>query len=383
MVKYENAIIVSLGKPDHTVGESGTVLLPTTQTRAYFLADTRRKYREYINGKGKEQPFYELIKSIGVDNLTALVVDKIPCDSKDEMNILFNKFVTQVRQPAKLNIEQNKADIKPITLTRYEDNLNVLKKRMKTTNPLFYNDTKNVLDYIENVSGWAKETQKNYLKALVAFIPDGVATKKIYQAALMRIGGETQEIRDKNEMSFNQSEKWVSYDLLLKRYYELKSKGLSKDFIVASFYSGVYFAPYRVKELLYLKWKNCDTKTDNYIDFAKKVIVLNIYKTDQDYGRREQKIPAEFLKMLASYVKTLKGDYLIENENGGQSSYYELNKIIQSVYSVGASLIRNIYVSHLYEIGKLKTNTQMKKIAGEMRNSIEQMLQYRKILKEA
>ena len=379
MPNYENSKIVSIGLKDHTVGSPDSFLFATTTTKkALLVGDLRRKYKNYLLGIGREQPYYHIIDKLGPENLTSKLVAEKPCQNKAELNLWLIDTEKQLNDSTKELIQENKKDIKEITRVRYEANIDILKRRMEETNPLFYNDYKKVLTFIKE-SGWAGETQKNYLKALIALLPNTSQVKKYYKEALIETDNKTQGQRDLNEKSATQTDKWVDYPVLLQKYEELKQKGISKKLILASFYSGVFFAPYRVKELLYMKVRNYRPTTDNYIDWEKREFVLNVYKTSADYGMIRQKIPDEFYEMLKEYVKKVKGDYLFGNSKGEQSSYYELNKEIKEVYGCGASLIRNIYITNLYKKSLLKSNKEMKEVAKEMRNSVQVMLEYRKL----
>ena len=381
-IDYSKTKLLLFGSNGAKVNEPNTFLLPTTTGRAEFLADIKRKYRDYLNGKGKIQSYYEAINKIGVENLTAIIIKEQPCKDKVEMVNFVRALTLLINKPIEAVISENKSELKPITLTRYMDTINLLQRKLGETSNIFYNNSKPVLSYINNELK-SNETKKNYLKALVALIPSNNPVRSIYQNELMRIGSIQQAVRDTNEKSQVQADNWKNYSEVVDKYtnlYKLNMKNnlITPELIVGSFYSGLLFAPWRVKELLFLKWRNYDPKTENYIDFKNGVIVLHIYKTEKDYGECKQKIPKAFIKVLLQYTTKLKGDWLIENQNGGQTNYYELNKIIKTVYGVSASLLRNIYITNLWDTGKLKTNAQIKAVAHEMRNSPEQTLEYRK-----
>ena len=140
--------------------------------------------------------------------------------------------------------------------------------RLNTKQSLFYNGTEHVINYIENISKWSIETQKNYFKALVAFISSSSIKREIYQKELGKLIGIAQEQRDKNEKSISQIEHWINYDEIVKKYDKLRNNGVSLELVVSSFYCGIYFAPYWIMELENLKIQNIDKSKDNYIDFA-------------------------------------------------------------------------------------------------------------------
>lgn len=380
MPDYSKSKILLLGANGVKVNEANSFILPTTIGRAEFLADIKRKYRDYVIGKGKEQPYYSRIDSIGIENLTAVIITEQSCKDKNELNEFLKRTVDLFNNPVEKVIEINKKEIKEITIKRYTDTIRLLQKRINDPSTLFYNNSKLIIAWI-NTELKSNENKKNYLKALVAVIPVENLVRKIYQAELARLGELQQGIRDKQEKTHKQEENWIDYGEVITKYNELysiydKNKKVSVDLIVASFYSGIYFATWRVKELLYLKFRNYDKDKENYIDFQNKQFVLHIYKTEKEYGERRQKIPNAFMKLIKIFITGLKGDYLIENEKGEQSNYYELNNIIKRVYTVSASLLRNIYVTNLFNSGKLTTNSKIKAVALEMRNNPIQTLEY-------
>lgn len=382
-IDYSQSKIILFFSKDQT--NQSTFILTSTTTRALAIAELRRKYKQFLVGNSKGQEYYPIIDKIGIDNLEAKVIAEAKLSSKAELNEFLKETKAEIEKTEQDNIKENKTDLKEITIKRYEKTFVLLKTRYGSNNPFWFNEPLKVIEFIKNYQqtnekgSLSTETQKNYYKALIAVIPEG-KSKEIYRTELMRLDNIAKSARDSNEMSLNQCEKWVDYSVLLQSFNDLKNQPLSTELVVASFYSGVYFAPWRVMELQHLKVRNYNPETDNYIDFKHKTFVLNIYKTFKDKGRIIQKIPAELYKMLVQFT-SLEGTFLLENQPNTMLTYYELNKIIKSIFGVSASLIRNIYVSHLWDIGKMKTNQQIKAVASQMRNSFEICMSYRKLLK--
>ena len=406
MVNYKNSKVLSFGKLNHTYGGENTFLFPTTLSKSICRAYIMQKYKKInfglIPDDDKTKILYknlQMIERIEPNNIYVYVVDENPnINNKTEFNQYFNFLQFMITTPIIDIIKQNKPNIQNSTLTRYTDNIIHLMKILDTNNRLFFFDTSNVLNYIKNVSNWSNETEKNYLKSIIAYIPQKNNSYTIYNTELLQLINIAQNQRDKNEKTKKQTAKWIDYKEILKRYDELFKNGIqnargvlssktiqniSYELVVSSFYVGVYFAPYRVMELQHLKIQNINKNVDNYIDFENHTIVLNIYKTSRDYGKRIQHIPNKLYKILNKYkIELLKhypnATYLLSNDDI-LPTYYSICKVLENLFGCSPSLLRTIYVSNLHETGKLITNEQIKNTANEMRNSQTVLLSYRKI----
>ena len=396
MVNYTNSKIVSFGVKNHIVGVKNhivgddTFLFATTLSKSLCKAYILKKYRDYKFCKAKQNtalPYFEnnkipndknnmfsIIERVKPENLYCYVVDENQTiQNKKQFNQYFKLYELLISHPIEHVIKQNKPEIKDTSVNRYVENLKHLMKQLNTQNPLFFTDTTNVLNYIKIASGWSIETQKNYLKAVISYIPPLNNNYTIYNTELKLLIDIAQNERDKNLKSDTQREHWIEYDEILKKYNELEKNGISLELVICSFYVGIYFAPYRMLELEHLKIQNVDKDKDNYIDFDKQTIVLNIYKTVKDYGKREQRLPTKLFHILTEYTKFLlsknpDATYLLTVKNK-KPSYYTIHKFLMKIFGCSASLLRNIYVSHLYHTNKLNTGERIKKIAYEMRNS--------------
>lgn len=379
MVNYESTKIISFGIPGHKPNDANTFLIATVKsTAAQALAEVRRVYKNFLAGKGKEKPYFNLIQSIGIDNLRSSIVAVKSCTNKKEVNAFLKDTITQLHQSVESAIDKNKKELKPISIERYKATLATLQKRLDDDSPLFYKKTKEVLNHILNSGIYALETQKNYLKALIAFIPDG-NEKELYRSTLMDLGAKAQAIRDTNVKSAAQEENWVDYSNILKEFYKLKEEGVSKPLVIACFYAGVFFAPWRAQECIELKIHNYNADTDNYLDLKKKIIVLNKYKTFKDYGRYTQHIPKQLLTVLTAYCRNLKGDYLITDDDNKQLTYYMLTKYLTNIFGCSVNILRSSYITHLFSIDHFKTINDYKSVAQEMRHSPTQLLEYKKV----
>ncbi len=383
------ALFTSTDKSDSTY-----FILPTTKGRAEFLANIKFNYKKFLKGEIKEQDYFKLITDIGMDKLECKIVIEKPLTDKKELNDLLNETKTKLNETTEDTIKENKTDLNETTLNEYIKTIKVIKKKYVSNNPYWYNEANKVIEFIKNYKQetdtktgmpLAVNTQKNYYKALISITEPNI--QQIYRNELNRLDLIYKAVTEQNEMSLKQREKWVEYPIILHNFNKLReqfiqTKIVTKEFLVSCFYAGVYFAPYRVMELLQMKMKNFNPIIDNYIDFDKKIFVLNIYKTIKDYGKLIQKIPSELFNILLYWKNQNKNNTYLLETNNEKIKYAELNKIINTDFGCGASMLRNIFVTHLWTTNKLNSSYQMKKVSTEMRNSTAVMLLYRRQLKK-
>ena len=372
----------ALSKIAYFYGKNAPTGFTVSSTHTYqsqVLAEIVRSYKNWVAGKGIKREYYDYITGIGLTNLHAMIFStSSTITNKAELNTFKSNIDYKIFNPIIDVIKRIKPDISEITLKRYSANYTTLLKHFDE--PYFYVNIKQVIDYLNDKYS-SDETKKNFYKALIATIYDVEDCKKQYQAELMRLSGIVTEQNDKNEMSLAQTKNWIPYPEIKMAFdaldFDYVETGVpTTELVIASFYSGKYFAPYRVMELLNLKFKNYSV-SDNWIDFKANAIVLNVYKTSSIYGQVIQKIPASFKNILKRYCVGHTTDYLLE-QNGKQYTYDLLNKALRTAIGCSANIARHSFVTYLHDTGKLKTNTQIKMVAKQMRNSFQQILEYRK-----
>ena len=275
-------------------------------------------------------------------------------------------------------IKEQKPDLSTQSVNKYAQLFNKLLTHFHT--PFFTCDTAKTIAQISQETS-SLESRKNYLKAIIAVLQPEEKERGVYQDELNRIGGIVQAQVDENVLTARQLHRWVPYDQVKSRYEAMVASGkVTPELIASSFFCGIYFAPWRCMELMHLKFRRWDAEKDNYIDLQKGKIVLHKYKTERMYGRVEQSAPSQLVHIVAEFVKNHVGDYVLETKSGNMVSYSTLNMLLMKGVGTTANILRHSYVSWLWESGKLRTSTQMKKVAHSMRHSVEMMLSYRKIL---
>jgi hypothetical protein len=192
-------------------------------------------------------------------------------------------------------------------------------------------------------------------------------------------------------MSDKQKENWLSFDqvkevesrlfAMIKPILSQKSelspeqKTMLTNWLLLALTTGVYFPPRR-SEWSFIKLKDYNPETDNYIDMKKGVFVLNRYKTAKVYGRDEVAYGKPFGTLLKKAIAQLNGQtYLLENKGKPFSApliTMRLNRLFGK--NVSTSMLRHIWTTEKYkDMPSLKELTAN---AEAMGHSVSQHLEY-------
>ena len=120
-------------------------------------------------------------------------------------------------------------------------------------------------------------------------------------------------------------------------------------FLIAAFSSGVYSPPRR-NEFAFVKIKNFDRRTDNYLE--KNKIVFNSYKTSKKYGSQIYEIPSPLIPIVKKYLRLNKTDYLFPKRNGNECmTNVDYNRTLQKIFgkTISVDNLRSIYLSEKYK----------------------------------
>ena len=193
------------------------------------------------------------------------------------------------------------------------------------------------------------------------------------------------------KMSDKQKENWMTMDEvrevesrlldmirpILSQKHSISPEQLKMimDWLLLAVSSGIYFPPRR-SEWQYIKLKDVNRETDNYIDLKKGVFVLNQYKTAKLYGREEIPYGKAFGILLKKVLAVIPDQtYLLENKGKPFSSSLitmRLNRIFER--AVSTSMLRHIWVSSQYkDMPSLKELTEN---AESMGHSVTQHMEY-------
>ena len=140
-------------------------------------------------------------------------------------------------------------------------------------------------------------------------------------------------------------------------------------FLIAAFSSGVYDPPRR-SEFAFVKIKNFDRKTDNYLE--KNKIVFNSYKTAKKYGSQIYELPSPLIPIVKKYLKLNKTDYLFPKRNSDACmTNVDYNRTLQKIFgkTISVDNLRSIYLSEKYK--NIPDLNDMQETATAMGHSIQ------------
>lgn len=306
-----------------------------------------------------------------------------------------------------MNLESLIRNVKPSisdsSLRAYIGNLNILNKSINNNSEItsldFLKNPKKIMDILEKK---AMSTKKNYLVAIIVALQ---SDKDKYQKVIDIYNKYISELQDKildnydnNEKSEKQEKNWVEYDeikklvnkykkeantILNKNTDKYNNKDLQKiqDYLLLALYSGKFFAPIRNDYIMEII--NDDETMDddkNYLVIGKNFIkfVFREFKTKKSSEDREVLIKnKELIDLIMRWIEITNSDNLLINikDKKAMSSNgitKNLNRIFQKEFgkNVSSSLLRSIYISHMYDNNKM-TIKDKKKLANEMMHSIK------------
>ena len=147
------------------------------------------------------------------------------------------------------------------------------------------------------------------------------------------------------------------------------------DWVLVALTSGKYFPPRR-SEWQYVKLKDINPETDNYIDLKKGAFILNQYKTAKLYGREEIPYGKPFGILLKKVLSLISDQtYLLENK-GKPFNSSSITSRLNSIFGkkVSTSMLRHIYTTDKY--GDLPALKELEESAKAMGHSLQMHLEY-------
>ena len=194
--------------------------------------------------------------------------------------------------------------------------------------------------------------------------------------------------------SAKQEENWMDYNEILGIWTEyqtvidhLITTNLNKDhpfnklqfqkFLLLSLTTGKFFPPRR-SEWATLKYRDYDAEKDNYIDFERKVFVLNKYKTAKYFGRMNIDICDELLYYIHHFIRIVnpKSEYFFCAGNGNRWINARITCVLNEVFDrkISTSMLRHIYKSHHHP--DMETLAKLTEESRQMGHGLKQSLQY-------
>ena len=244
---------------------------------------------------------------------------------------------------------------------------------------------------VKALEGKAPHSRKTSIASLIVLLGK---SEDISSEIVAMMNKDAKTIKDnykEQKMSDKQKENWMSFDevkaiesrlldmikpiLTQKHPVTSDQMNMIVDWLLVALTSGIYFPPRR-SEWQYVKLKDIDRETDNYIDLKKGVFVLNQYKTAKLYGRDEIPYGKQFGILLKKVLALIPNQtYLLENKGKQMNSAsitHHLNKVFGK--KVSTSMLRHIYTTDKY--GNMPALKELNASAEAMGHSLTQHLEY-------
>mgnify|MGYP003635645672 CR=1 FL=1 len=305
-------------------------------------------------------------------------------------------------------LRQVKPNASDTTIKSYSSNIKILFKLLnsnetKIKNLKFLENPNQILSILSNK---VNSTVKNYLNSIVVLLKsDEDKYKKIlekYTDEIKKIQTKMDIDYDTNSKTDKQEKNWVEYEEILelfkkyKRDYNSlikknsdadikKSKlkmDLIRDTVLISLYSGVYFAPIRndfENMEIINEGESMDNKKNYMVLMDNNTIkfVFNEFKTAKSKGSQEIIVKNKTLiSLLLKYIELHGEEFLLINSLNKPISSNGITKLLNSIFkkefdkSISTTLLRNIYISHMYNDKNLSSG-EKKKLAEDMMHSIK------------
>jgi hypothetical protein len=292
----------------------------------------------------------------------------------------------------KKQIKENRPNISNASVLTYSSLLKSIylthNETMEDMSVEWFRNTKHIISALENKPA---QTRKTAISALIVLLGK---SEDIDPEILKMMYKDADEVREKykgQQMSEKQKDNWINmtevkdvesrlYTMIkpiLSQKHELspEQKVMITNWLLVALSSGVYFPPRR-SEWTYIKLKDYNPETDNYVDLKKGVFVLNRYKTVKLYGRDEVAYGKQFGTLLKKVVSKLPDQtYLLENKGKPFSApliTMRLNKLFGK--NVSTSMLRHIWTSDKYK--DMPSLKELSANAEAMGHSVSQHLEY-------
>jgi len=289
-------------------------------------------------------------------------------------------------------LRDNRPNITDSTVKTYTSLLsNMFYREHSRDEPLdmsFFTNEKKIMSILENK---APTTRKTYLAAIVV-LNGKEHVNEFIEKQMQDDSKETDRITSTQTKTDKQRDNWEDYESIkqLQTTYETealkilnsKTKTLHdheqeilNKYMMLTLSSGAYFPPRR-SEMVYIKVKNPDTETDNYIDMKTDELIYNKYKTAKTYGEQRIKFPASFKSILKKYLAKTSGQTYLLERNGKPYTANQITRELNIIFGkkISTSMLRHIYLSSIYK--DIPALNRMKKTAEEMGHSLKESMEY-------
>jgi integrase len=229
------------------------------------------------------------------------------------------------------------------------------------------NDEKKVIDWLK--ANKTPASRKPFLSALAV-----IFNNEAYREAMLQDAKILKKDLDKQLMTPEMAENWISQDDIKKRLDELKKDAFKQyhsaspdlqqiqQYIILCLLGSQYIQPRRAKDYTDFKIKNINKESDNYIE--KGEMVFNSFKTVKTAGQQRIEIPKQLKTILNKWIKVNPTEYLLFDVNGSQLSSPQLNQRINKIFGsstgVGVNMMRHSFLTEKYADGIQKKKELVK-----------------------
>jgi hypothetical protein len=372
MVNYKDSKIIYIGD---VLTEDA--IFATTMQLPDFLRYNRKNYINFQQKNiGGYNLIYDFFTKLGLKPKITILIEK-ELSNKEELNDLLvaTKKLYHIDQIEE-RIKQNRNDIKAVTLATYHSNIKIVIKKLDITDiDIFLTSPAEIIKQIKNLISISNNTKKNYIKAIMSIVPRKHPSTQIYIDFLFVIQEDINMVIDEQVKKTGVTYKTPTE--LNKITNQLIDDGNIQDAVISVFYTGFYIPTCRLVEVFSLKFQNYDVNNDNYIDFFKKELVFNKYKTVKQYGQQIVKIPTFVIILFNKLIKTIKkSNYLINNSFKQHYTSPTLSLKVKSIFKYSVNTLRSFYLTNAFNTGKLNTEKQKKDMAVSLRNSTDVFKHY-------
>ena len=280
------------------------------------------------------------------------------------------------RQNISDKLRANREKISDSSIKTYASMLSSINKKLEGEKDLefFSKEKDKIIKYIkENITSF--QTQKTLLSALYI-----LTDLNQYKEYMLEICKKVNENYKKQKLSVKQKEHRISFEEVKEKVSQLLSAiktnpslNSYEQFLIAAFSSGVY-APPRRSEFAFVKIKNFDRRTDNYLE--KNKIVFNSYKTAKRYGSQIYDLPSPLIPIVKKYLKLNKTEYLFPKRNSDACmTNVDYNRTLQKIFgkTISVDNLRSIYLSEKYK--NIPSLVDMEKTAEAMGHTLTTSLE--------
>lgn len=255
-------------------------------------------------------------------------------------------------------IQKNRPNIKPSSIKTYISCLsNLIKKMDGELDIKFFNNTKEILKYLDDKTSVQRKTCLSALYILTQ--------NEEYQKPMLEDIKKVNDNYKEQKKNVKETENWISQDDLQtyhNTYMKIATDILKKKewtsnditelqkFFILVFLGGYYFPPRRSQDYTELKVKDFDKEKDNF--YLKGSLYFNVYKTAKSFGEQNIKLPLEIDKMVKKYIKGIDNEYFFYNpKTGNKFTSPNITLMINSIFGKKASvnILRHVYLSNKYK----------------------------------